>query len=147
MKASPRALSLVTSLVLAATAAAAPQYQIIDLGVVQMSDTHSYGFGVSPAGIAVGRSGNLDAGQAFTWTQGGGIMGLPILSGRNSCVANSANDSGIVVGRAFNREFRRDRFAGDLAERGGFAVALAAGLRHWRGVRRERFGRGGWLGG
>ena len=105
MQASPRALSLVTSLVVAATAAAAPQYQIIDLGVVQVSDTHSYGFGVSPAGIAVGRSGNLTAGQAFTWTQGGGLMGLPILSGRDSCVANSANDSGIVVGKAFNANF------------------------------------------
>ena len=32
-----------------------PQYQIYDIGVVQVGDEASQGFGVSPAGIAVGR--------------------------------------------------------------------------------------------
>src|SRR5215471_6750446 len=33
-----------------------PQYQIFDIGVVQVGDSASQGFGVSRAGIAVGRS-------------------------------------------------------------------------------------------
>ena len=85
----------------AATAAAQPQYQIFDIGVVQMSDTASQGFGVSPGGIAVGRSVQGNSGsQAFTWTQGGGLVGLPNLAGRNHAVSNDANDNGIVVGTA-----------------------------------------------
>ena len=74
--------------------------------MVQVSDTRSCGLGVSPAGIAVGRSGTANGeGQAFTWTQGGGLVALPRLSGRSSSMANSANDSGIVVGTAFNGGF------------------------------------------
>jgi len=87
--------------VVAATATAQPQYQIFDIGVVQMSDTASQGFGVSPGGIAVGRSVQGNSGsQAFTWTQGGGLVGLPNLAGRNHAVSNDANDNGIVVGTA-----------------------------------------------
>jgi hypothetical protein len=69
-----------------------PQYQIFDIGVVQMGDTASQGFGISPSGgLAVGRSVRSGGAQAFTWTQGGGIVGLPNLAGRAFCVANSAN--------------------------------------------------------
>jgi hypothetical protein len=77
---------------------APPQYQIYDIGIVQMGDTASQGFGVSTNGIAVGRSVRTGGAQAFSWTQGGGIVGLPNLMGRPFCVSNSANSSGIVVG-------------------------------------------------
>jgi outer membrane biosynthesis protein TonB len=84
--------------VVAVTASADPQYQIYDIGVVQMGDTASQGFGVSTAGIAVGRSFQSSGTQAFSWTVGGGLVGLPNLSGRNYCRSDSANDSGMVVG-------------------------------------------------
>jgi uncharacterized membrane protein len=79
-----------------------PQYQIFDIGVLQAGDVASQGFGVSAGGIAVGRSVQTINGgsQAFTWTQGGDIVGLPNLAGRSFAVSNSANDSGIVVGTA-----------------------------------------------
>ncbi len=76
----------------------APQYQIFDLGVVLMGDTASQGFGVSSGNVAVGRSVRTGGAQAFTWTQAGGIVGLPNIAGRAFCVSNSANDTGIVVG-------------------------------------------------
>src|SRR6266581_920789 len=81
-------------------AAPGPQYQIFDIGVVQPGDTASQGFGVSRAGIAVGRSVNTGGSQAFTWTLNGGIVGLPNLPSRSYAVSNSANDTGIVVGTA-----------------------------------------------
>ena len=79
-----------------------PQYQIFDIGVLQVGDIASQGFGASPGGIAVGRSIQTINGssQAFTWTQGGGTVGLPNLAGRNFAVSNSCNDNGIVVGTA-----------------------------------------------
>jgi hypothetical protein len=79
-----------------------PQYQIFDIGVLQAGDIASQGFAVSAGGIAVGRSiQTINGGsQAFTWTQGGGIAGLPNLAGRNFAVSNSGNDNGIVVGTA-----------------------------------------------
>lgn len=75
-----------------------PQYQIFDIGVVQMGDTASQGFGVSTGGVAVGRSVRTGGAQAFTWTQAGGIVGLPNLAGRAFCVSNGANNSGLVAG-------------------------------------------------
>ena len=86
-----------------------PQYQIFDIGVVQPGDDASQGFGVSPGGIAVGRSLNNDGSQAFTWTLNGGLVPLPNLTGRNHCVSNSANDNGIVVGTAATTPFGSDR--------------------------------------
>jgi hypothetical protein len=70
--------ALIASVVVAATATAAPQYQIYAIGV--------------------GRSVFINGAQAFTWTQNGGLAGLPNLVNRSFRVANSANDSGIVVG-------------------------------------------------
>jgi hypothetical protein len=81
-----------------AAASVPPQYQIYDIGIVQTGDTASQGFGVSTGGIAVGRSVRSGGAQAFTWTPGGGIVGLPNLAGRAFCVSNSANGSGIVAG-------------------------------------------------
>ena len=63
-----------------------------------MGDTASQGFGVSPGGVAVGRSVRTGGAQAFTWTSGGGIAGLPNIAGRAFCVSNGANDTGLVVG-------------------------------------------------
>jgi len=89
--------------------AGTPQYQIFDVGVIDPGDDASQGFGVSPAGIAVGRSLNNDGSQAFTWTVNGGLVPLPKLTGRNHCVSNSANDNGIVVGTAATTPFGSDR--------------------------------------
>jgi hypothetical protein len=82
------------------TPGTAPQYQIFDIGLVLPTDSASQGLGVSTNGVAVGRSlraSNAGA-QAFSWTQGGGLVGLPNLAGRNFCLSNAANDSGMVVG-------------------------------------------------
>ena len=77
---------------------ATPRYLIYDIGVAQTGDNSSQGFGVSSGGVAVGRSIRTGAAQAFSWTRGGGIIGLPNLSGRAFCVSNAANDAGRVVG-------------------------------------------------
>lgn len=86
-----------------------PQYQIFDIGVVQTGDSTSQGFGVSPGGIAVGRSVRTGGAQAFSWTSGGGIVGLPNLSGRPFCVSNSANDTGTIVGTCATTLFGSSR--------------------------------------
>lgn len=85
------------------------RYQIFDIGIVQTGDTASQGFGVSPNGIAVGRSVRTGGAQAFSWTSSGNIAGLPNISGRTFCVSNSANDSGIVVGTCTNTLFGTSR--------------------------------------
>src|ERR1700757_3859169 len=103
------ATALLWLAVLSAAPAATPQYQIYDIGVVDVGDTASQGFGVSPGGIGVGRSIRTSGSQAFTWTLGGGIVGLPNLSGRNHAVSNSANDSGIAVGTAATTLFGTSR--------------------------------------
>jgi len=92
-----------------AALATTPQYQIYDIGVVEVDDTASQGFGVSHAGIAVGRSIRTDGSQAFIWTLDYGIIGLPNLAGRSFAVSNSANDSGIAVGTAATTLFGSDR--------------------------------------
>ena len=53
---------------------------------------------MSPGGVAVGRSVRTGGAQAFTWTTGGGIAGLPNIAGRAFCVSNGANDTGLVAG-------------------------------------------------
>jgi hypothetical protein len=88
---------------------ATPQYQIFDIGVAQIGDTASQGFGVSTGGVAVGRSFRSGATQAFSWTQSGGIVGLPNLTARNFCVSNSANNTGIVVGTCATTAFGSGR--------------------------------------
>lgn len=87
----------------------APQYQIIDIGVVQSGDTASQGFGASTGGTAVGRSIRTNGAQAFTWTQSGGIVGLPNLSGNAFCVSNGANNLGSVAGTCASTLFGTGR--------------------------------------
>jgi len=118
---------LLFPLVVVAGPAAILPYQIYDIGVVDSGDTASQGFGVSHAGIAVGRSIHTSGSQAFTWTLKGGIVGLPNLAGRDFAVSNSANDNGIVVGTAASTLFGSSRVTGCLAKRCGFAAAVAAG--------------------
>src|SRR5438067_6268519 len=91
------------------TTATTPQYRIYDIGVIDLSDDASQGFGVSHGGIAVGRSIRTGGSQAFTWTVSGGIVGLPNLAWRSHAVSSSANDSGIVVGTAATTLFGSSR--------------------------------------
>ena len=84
--------ALLCLVAVAAARATTPQYQIYDIGVIDVGDTASQGFGVSDGGIAVGRSVRTGGSQAFTWTLNGGIIGLPNLAGRSHAVSNSAND-------------------------------------------------------
>lgn len=84
-----------------------PRYQIVDIGLLP-SDANSQGFGVSPGGVGVGRSIGSIA-QAFWWSSGGGIIGLPNIAGRNFCVSNGANDAGLVVGACSTTLFGTSR--------------------------------------
>jgi hypothetical protein len=78
--------------------ATAPQYTIIDIGVLT-GDTYSQGYRISRNGIATGRSMGSTY-HAFSWTQAGGLVSLPNLTSpvRNYSVGNGVNDTGIVVG-------------------------------------------------
>ncbi|MAY74384.1 MAG: hypothetical protein CMJ31_06595 [Phycisphaerae bacterium] len=77
--------------------AGAPEYTITDLGTVAAGDTFVQGFGISPGGVAFGRSVG-ESNQAFAWTPDTGIVGLPSNAGSLFHVANGANDGGVVVG-------------------------------------------------
>src|SRR5438067_2960649 len=106
---SAMAAALLCVPIIPATSAPVPQYQMFDIGVVDVGDTFSQGFGVSPGGIAVGRSIRHAGSHAFSWTLNGGIVGLPDLAGRSYCVSNSANDSGGVVGTGATTVFGSGR--------------------------------------
>src|SRR5437762_3860557 len=93
----------------AAAVAVTPQYQIYDIGVIEVGDTASQGEGVSRAGIAVGQSVRTGGSQAFTWTVNGGLVALPNLPSRSFAVANSANDKGIAVATGATTFFGTDR--------------------------------------
>lgn len=86
----------IAAAVMAACALAQPQYEIYDIGVIDPGD-FSQGFGVSPGGVAVGRTLGV-SNQGFSWTPGGGLVGLPNLDGRPFGAAHGANDSGLIVG-------------------------------------------------
>jgi hypothetical protein len=103
------AVALLCVPIIPATSTPVPQYQIYDIGVVLPGDDFSQGFGVSPGGIAVGRSLNNTGSEAFSWTLNGGIAGLPNLVGRSYCVSNSANDNDVVVGTGATTAFGSGR--------------------------------------
>lgn len=121
---------------LAATAwADAPQYSIVDLGVVA-STTASQAFGISPDGdTVVGRSlGSSSIGNiAYAWTEAGGLQSLANLSGRKYAVANAVNDAGTVVGVSATTAFGssplpvmwQNGVATQLALPSGYAVGQA----------------------
>ena len=103
------AAALLWVAIVSAATATTPQYQIYDIGVIDVGDDASQGFGVSHGGIGVGRSIRTAGSQAFTWTLNSGIVGLPNLAGRNHAVSNSAADTGIVVGTAATTLFGSSR--------------------------------------
>lgn len=95
-----------TVAIVGTASAGVPQYVIYDLGIVNPGDVASQGFGVSDNGIATGRSfGNPT--QAFSWTLGGGLVGLPNLASppRPFSVGNGVNNSGVVVGTGATTSF------------------------------------------
>src|SRR5438477_7142499 len=89
---------LVCLVAVAAAHATTPQYQIYDIGVVEVGDIASQGEGVSHGGIAVGQSVRTDGSQAFTGTLSGGLVPLLNLPARSFAVANGRNDKGSAVG-------------------------------------------------
>lgn len=101
-------LSVAIALFAAGAASAQPSFHIIDIGVIS-GDSASQGNAISPNGTATGRSvtGNFTATRAYTWTQGGGLVGLPNLASpaRNFGVGNSVNNSGTVVGTGSTTSF------------------------------------------
>jgi uncharacterized membrane protein len=105
----PIILALLVAATVPSATAGPPKYQIFDIGVIDAGDDASQGFGASPGAIAVGRSIRTGASQAFSWTLKGGIVGLPNLAGRSHAVANSANDTGVVVGTAATTLFGSSR--------------------------------------
>lgn len=94
-------------LVVCGSAVAQPMYNIVDIGVLPGGD-FSQGVYVSPNGIATGRSGLFSTSvAAFTWTQGGGLVGLPnpTTPVRNFNQGNGVNAAGIVVGTGTTTSF------------------------------------------
>lgn len=88
----------------ATSAAAQPEYMMIDLGLVSSNDSFAQGTGISAEGVAVGRSlGSSNAG--FTWTLSGGLTALTNLPGRAFNQANDANTLGQAVGTATSTSF------------------------------------------
>lgn len=106
MRASIGAAASVAAFLSGAALASPPQYTIVDIGVVQPGDSASQGMRVSPGGIATGRSLGSPT-QAFSWTQAGGIVGLPNLASpsRPFSVGNGVNDAGTVVGTGATTAF------------------------------------------
>lgn len=97
------AASLVTAVTV--SAGSLPQYTIMDIGILP-GGTASQGFGVSPNGIATGRSFGTPT-QAFSWTEGGGLVALPNLASpsRPFGVGNGVNNAGVVVGTGATTSF------------------------------------------
>jgi uncharacterized membrane protein len=82
-----------------------PQYQIIDLGVVD-GTTASQAFGESRDGMtAVGRALGNKGNPAYYWTASTGIVALPNLAGRQYAAANAVNNAGTVVGTSTTTVF------------------------------------------
>src|SRR5438105_4453776 len=85
----------------------AQQYQVYNLGILNTGDTGSRGAAVSSNDIVAGWSGGNY--RAFTWTVGGGIVGLPPQSGYNYAFAQAINNNGLVGGyvqTGFNGAYR-----------------------------------------
>lgn len=73
-----------------------PEFSITDLGVVP-GDFVSLGHGISPGGLAFGKSDGSN-GHAVTWTPEAGLVALPNHPEKPFCHANGANDNGLIVG-------------------------------------------------
>jgi hypothetical protein len=94
-------LSIVIALAAPATGRADPVYQIVDLGVVNPGDISSQGIGIaSGGGVVTGLSLGSTGSNAYSWTPGGGLVGLPNLASpsRPFGQGNAANNQGTIVG-------------------------------------------------
>lgn len=94
--------ALSPALALAADPLVAPQYTIVDLGVVA-PNTYSQTFGMSSTGnYVVGRNlpgdGQSGAWPAFVWSADTGMVGQGLLSGRSYAWGRDVNTSGTAVG-------------------------------------------------
>ncbi|CAN5399629.1 hypothetical protein BH09PLA1_BH09PLA1_34880 [soil metagenome] len=91
----------ITSAAVLTPASAAPNYNIISLGVVVAGDTSGTGTGVSPNGQYVtGYSGNNTGNHALLWQSGTGSTPLPNLTSpaRAYNMPQSVNNSGTAAG-------------------------------------------------
>lgn len=89
------------------SAMAQPMYNIFEIGHLG-TDPSAQGFSISPNGIATGRSLPASGSStAFSWTQGGGTVGLPSLASpaRPFSVGSGVNNSGVVVGTGSTTAF------------------------------------------
>ena len=100
--------ALLCLVAVAAASATIPQYQIYDIGVIEVGDIASQGEGVSHGGIAVGQSLRTDGSQAFTWTLKGGLVPLPNLPSRSFAVSNSATVRAIGYSADFSQSEEAD---------------------------------------
>lgn len=89
-----------------AAVAAPPQYTIVDLGLPASNSSAVQGTAISPNGIATGRGFGSPT-IAFSWTQSGGMVGLPNLASpaRAFSVGNGVNSAGVVVGTGATTSF------------------------------------------
>jgi len=93
-----------TATTLASAGTPAPQYEIINLGVVDPGDFGSQGTGISAGGVAFGRSLGV-SNRAWSWSQSAGFTTLGVVGSRSFYAANGANDSGMVVGNGTTTSF------------------------------------------
>lgn len=129
------AAALAVATIAGAATAGAPHYNIIDLGVVSSGDSVQ-GNGISAGGVAFGRT--LGSNRAFSWTQGGGLVTLGTVAGRNFFTATAANDAGQVVGVGTTTSFGsgavpivwNNGVATQLAFGSGFDVGRAYGVNN-----------------
>ena len=112
--------------IISAATATTPQYQIYDIGVIDVGDDASQGFGVSHGGIAVGRSIRTGGSQAFSWTIKAASLGCRILRGAVT-QSRTARLTDLVVGTAATTLFGSESVAGHVAKWRGFPVTVAAG--------------------
>lgn len=71
-------------------------YRIFEIGVVQMGDTATQGFGVSSGGVGLGRSVRTGGAQAIVASPPLLTEGLPNLAGRAFCVSNASYGQNVV---------------------------------------------------
>jgi len=102
-----RTTAPIATLLAAATTALAgapAEYTITEIPIANAGDFGSQGFGVSPGGIAHGRSLG-DEGTPYVWTTDAGFSALPNPAAKPFGVANGANDAGLIAGTAADTFF------------------------------------------
>lgn len=120
-----RLLSLIAFAACTANAWADPQYQIYDIGTVNVNDSGSQGFRISGNGVATGRSLRTGGSSAFKYTVGSGLT--PLVGFPNPpppyYVGNGINNIGNVVGSAATTFFGSNRIP--IIWQNGLASQLA----------------------